>query len=159
MVTPKRDQSQIRLNVGMRVANQAIPRRQTQYPTIDEVVNELSGLTVGVLTFGYVQGIPPTRAQGKFEKCNHLLLLHVGLYRYKRLNYGTWSATEIFKETIREELTQVFKDVFNINDDITKEHDVTWKLKRSREKNVRHVQQRKMRIQRRTRGVLRLDVL
>ena len=29
-----------------------------------------------VLTFGYVQGIPPTRAQGEFEKCNHLLDTH-----------------------------------------------------------------------------------
>ena len=29
VVTPKKDQSQIRLNVDMRVANQAIPHRQT----------------------------------------------------------------------------------------------------------------------------------
>ena len=32
VVTPKKDQSQIRLNVDMRVANQAIPRRHTQHP-------------------------------------------------------------------------------------------------------------------------------
>ena len=43
LVTPKKDQSQIRLNVDMCVANQAIFRRQTQHPTIDDVVNELSG--------------------------------------------------------------------------------------------------------------------
>ena len=30
----------------MRAANQAIPRIHTQHPTIDDVVNELSGLTV-----------------------------------------------------------------------------------------------------------------
>ena len=35
--------SQIPLNVDMRVA---IPRRQTQHPTIDDVVNELNGSTV-----------------------------------------------------------------------------------------------------------------
>ena len=39
VVTPKKDQSQKRLNVDMRVANQAIPRRHTQHPTIDDVVN------------------------------------------------------------------------------------------------------------------------
>lgn len=46
LITPKRDQSKIRLNVDIRVANQAIPRRHTQDPTIDEVVSELSGSTV-----------------------------------------------------------------------------------------------------------------
>ena len=46
VVMPKKDHSQIRLNVDMRVANQAIPRRHTQHPTIDDVVNELSGSTV-----------------------------------------------------------------------------------------------------------------
>ena len=46
VVTPKKDQSQIRLNVDMRVANQEIPRRHIQHPTIDDVVNELSGSTV-----------------------------------------------------------------------------------------------------------------
>ena len=43
---------------------------------------------------------------------------HIGLYRYKRLNYGTRSAAEIFQETIREEPTQDPKWVFNIIDDI-----------------------------------------
>ena len=42
VVTPKKDQSQIRLNVDMRVGNQAIPRKHTQHSTIDDVVNELS---------------------------------------------------------------------------------------------------------------------
>ena len=45
VVTPKKDPGQIRLNVDMRVANQAIPRRHTQHPTIDDVVNGLSGST------------------------------------------------------------------------------------------------------------------
>ena len=42
VVTPKKDQSQICLNVDMCVTNQSIPRRHTQHPTIDDVVNELS---------------------------------------------------------------------------------------------------------------------
>ena len=56
---------------------------------------------------------------------------HIFLYRYKRLNYGTRSAAEIFQETIREELIQDLKvkGVFNISDDFivhgrdTKKHD------------------------------------
>ena len=70
--------------------------------------------------------------------------MHIGLYQYKRLNYGTRSAAEIFQETIREELTQDLKGVFNISDDMivhgcdTNEHDANLEalLKRSREKNV-----------------------
>ena len=66
------------------------------------------------------------------------------MYRYKRLNYGTRSAVEIFQETIREELTQDLNGVFNISDDIivhgrdTREHDANLKalLEKSREKNV-----------------------
>ena len=43
-VSPPVDQSQIRLNIDMRVANQAIPRRHTQHPMIDDVITELSSL-------------------------------------------------------------------------------------------------------------------
>lgn len=43
---------------------------------------------------------------------------HIGLCRYKRLNYGTRSAADIFQETVREELTQDLKGMFNISDDI-----------------------------------------
>ena len=34
---------------------------------------------------------------------------HIGQYRYKRLNYGTMSAAEIFQKVVREELTQDIK--------------------------------------------------
>ena len=70
VVYPKKDQRQIRLNADMRVANQAIPRRHTQHPTIDDVIVDR------VLAFGYVHGTPPTRAQGELEKCNDLLYAH-----------------------------------------------------------------------------------
>ena len=66
VVTPKKDKSQICLNVDKRGANQAIPRRHTQLPTIDDIVNELSGSFHCVFTPGYVQGIPSTAAQGEF---------------------------------------------------------------------------------------------
>ena len=142
VVTPKKDQSQIRLNVDMRVANQAIPRRHTQHPTIDDVVNELSGSTV----FSHLDMSKGYHQLELKESSRNVTTFstHIGLYRYKRLNYGTRSAAEIFQETIREELTHDLKGVFNISDDIIvhgrdkKEHDsnLVALLERSREKNV-----------------------
>ena len=142
VVTPKKDQSQIRLNVDMRVANQAIPRRYTQHPTIDDVVNELSGSTV----FSHLDMSKGYHQLELKESSRNVTTFatHIGLYRYKRLNYGTRSAAEIFQETIREELTHDLKGVFNISDDIIvhgrdeKEHNVNLMalLKRSREKGV-----------------------
>ena len=146
VVTPKKDQSQIRLNVDMRVANQAIPRRHTQHPTIDDVVNELSGSTV----FSHLDMSKGYHQLELKERSRNVTTFstHIGLYRYKRLNYGTRSAAEIFQETIREELTQDqeqdLNGVFNISDDIivhgcdAREHDANLKalLEKSREKNV-----------------------
>ena len=108
VVTPKSDQGQIRLNVDMRVENQAIPRRHTQHPTIDDVVNELSGSTV-FSHLGYHQ-----LERDLSSRNVTTVSTHIGLHRYKRLNYGTRPAAEIFQETIREELTHDLNGVFNI---------------------------------------------
>ena len=80
----------------------------------------------------------------KSSKNKTTFLTHIGLYRCKRLNYGTRSAAKIFQETIIEELTQDLKGVFNISDDIivhrcdTKKHGANMEalLKKRREKNV-----------------------
>ena len=142
VVTPKRDQRQIRLNVNMRVANQVIPQRHTQHPTIDDVVNELSGSTV----FS-----PLDRSKGYLQLELDLssrnvttFSTHIGFYRYKRLNYGTRSAAEIFQETIGEVLTHDLNGVFKVSDDVivhrrdTIQHNANMKalLEKSREKNV-----------------------
>jgi len=142
VVTPKKDQSQIRLNVDMRVANQAIPRRHTQHPMIYDVVNELSGSTV----FSHLDMSKGYHQLELKESSRNVTTFstHLSLYRYKRLHYGTRSAAEIFQETMREELTQDLKGVFNISGDIivhgrdTKEHDENLEalLKKTREKNV-----------------------
>ncbi|KAK2552554.1 Uncharacterized protein P5673_026409 [Acropora cervicornis] len=84
VVTPKKDQSQIRLNVDMHVANQAIPRRYTQHPTIDDMVNELSGSTV----FSHLPEQGYHQLELKESSLNVTIFsTHIGLYRYKRLNY------------------------------------------------------------------------
>ena len=41
-----------------------------------------------LLTFGYVQGIPPTRAQAELEKCNHLLDAHWSIPIRYMLDYN-----------------------------------------------------------------------
>ena len=98
----------------MRVANQAMPRRYTQHPTIDDVVNELSGSTVFShldMSKGYHQLVLKESSRNVTT-----FSTHIGLCRYKRLNYGTRSAAETFQETIREELTHDLKGVFNKHD-------------------------------------------
>ena len=133
-------QSQTRLNVDIRVANQALPRRHTQHPTIDDVITKLSGSTV----FSHLD-ISKGYHRLELKESSRIvttLSTHIGLYRYKRLNYGTRSAAEIFQETIREELIQDLKRIFNISDDIivhgqdTKEHDANLEvlLKKSSQK-------------------------
>ena len=142
VVTPKRNQRQIRPNVDMRVANQVIPHRHTQHPTIDDVVNELSGSTV----FSHLD-MSKGYHQLELELSSRNVTIfstHIGFYRYKRLNYGTRSAAEIFQETIRKVLTHDLNGVFNISDDIrvhgcdTIQHNANMKalLEKSREKNV-----------------------
>ena len=126
----------------MRVANHAIPRRHTQHPTLDDMINELSGSTV----FSHLDMCKGYHQLELKEGSRNVTTFstHVGLYRYKRLNYGTRSTVEIFQEMVREELTQDLRGVFNISDDIivhgrdAREHDTNLKafLERSREKNV-----------------------
>ena len=127
VVTPKKDRSQVRLNVDMRVANQAIPCRHTQYPTIDDGVNELSGSMV-FLHLDMSKGYHQLELKESLRNAT-TFSIQIVLYRYKRLNYGTRSGVEIFQEMIREELTHDLKGIFNISDDIIvhgcdeKEHD------------------------------------
>ena len=69
---------------------------------------------------------------------------HVGLYRYKRLNFGTRSAGEIFQETVSKEITRDIVGCVNISDYILvfgrnqKEHDQNSEklIKRAREKEI-----------------------
>lgn len=42
---------------------------------------------------------------------------HVGLFRYKRLNFGINAAAEIFQDTIRQVLVNI-SGVINVSDDI-----------------------------------------
>ena len=142
VITPKRSSNEIRLNVDMREANEAIPRTHTVMPTLDDNINELNGATV----FSHLDMNHRYHQQELKENSRNITTLatHVGLYRYKRLKFGTRSAGEIFQETVSKEITRDIVECINISDDILvfgrnqKEHDKSLEklLKRAREKEI-----------------------
>jgi hypothetical protein len=112
---PKKNPDEIRLCVDMREANKAIRRERHQVPTVEELIHDLTGASVFSkidLRSGYhqLELEPSSRYITTFST-------HVGLFRYKRLNFGISSASEIFQETIREVLQDV-RGAKNISDDI-----------------------------------------
>ena len=114
MPKPK-SEGQIRVCVDMRQANQAIKRERHITPTINGLVNDLNGAAVLSkldLNQGYnqLELEPSSRYITTFST-------HVGLWRYKRLNFGVSSAAEVFQNTIRETLSGI-SGVINISDDI-----------------------------------------
>jgi len=125
VVTPK--PNGIRICVDMREANKAISRERHIIPTIDDIMADLNGCTVFSkidLNQGYHQLLlhPDSRYITTFST-------HVGLWRYKRLNFGLTCAAEIFQKKVSDVLHGI-PGVRNISDDIyvggrgTEEHDV-----------------------------------
>ena len=99
VVVPKKDSESVRICVDMRKPNQAILRERHQMSTVEELTSDLNGAKVFSkidLTSGYhqLELTPESRSITTFST-------HVGLFRYKRLNFGISSASEIFQETIR----------------------------------------------------------
>ena len=106
----------IRLCVDMRAANKAIKRVKHPMPTVDELIHDLNGCTVFTkldLTQGYhqVELDPDSRYITTFSS-------HLGLHRYKRLNFGVNAASEKFQQII-EQVLEGLEDVRNISDIIT----------------------------------------
>jgi hypothetical protein len=115
VVRPKPNGKGIRICVDMRKPNEAIGRERHIIPTVDEIIADLSGATIFSkidLNKGYHQLVlhPDSRPITTFST-------HVGLRRYKRLNFGITSAAEIFQNTVREVLHGL-PGVRNISDDI-----------------------------------------
>ena len=125
VAVPKKDGG-VRICVDMRQANEAIKRVRHPIPTVDDVRFELNGAK-------YFSKLDLSQAYHQLEldpKSRHITTFstHIGLYRYKRLNYGTNAAAEIFQYTLQTQL-QGLIGVKNIADDIIvygstrKEHD------------------------------------
>ena len=118
VVVPKPSKpNEIRICVDMRSLNQAIIRERHVIPTIDDVVSDLNGckiLSKIDLNQGYhVHQIPLHSDSKQFTTFS----THVGLFRYKRLNFGLSCAEEIFQKTVSETINGI-PPVKNISDDI-----------------------------------------
>lgn len=99
----------------MRRANTAIQRERHVTPTIDDMILDLNGSKVFSkldLNAGYhqLELHPDSRNITTFST-------HVGLRRYKRLNFGISSAAEVFQNTLSTAL-EGLQGVRNISDDI-----------------------------------------
>jgi hypothetical protein len=116
VVAPKpKSPGKVRVCVDMRQANQAIKRERHVTPTIKEIIGDLNGAKVFIkldLNQGYnqLELAPESRYITTFGT-------HLGLMRYKRLNFGISSAAEIFQNVIRETLEGI-PGALNISDDI-----------------------------------------
>ena len=125
VAVPKKDGG-VRICVDMRLANEAIKRVRHPIPTVDDVSFELNGAQ-------YFSKLDLSQAyhQLELEEASRYITTfstHIGLFRYKPLNYGTNAAAEIFQHTLQAQL-QGLQGVKNIADDIIvfgktrKEHD------------------------------------
>eukprot|EP00057_Strongylocentrotus_purpuratus_P005494 XP_003731095.1 PREDICTED: uncharacterized protein K02A2.6-like [Strongylocentrotus purpuratus] len=115
IVTPPKKDGSIRLCVDMRKPNKAIQRERHSMPTVNELLSDFNGAKVFSkidLRAGYhqLELAPESRYITTFAT-------HRGLYRYKRLNFGISSASEIFQEAIRDVIRDI-KGAKNISDDI-----------------------------------------
>ena len=116
VVVPKpKKPNEIRICVDMRTLNKAIVRERHVIPTIDDVLSDLNGCKVFSkidLNQGYHQIPlhPGSRTLTTFST-------HVGLFWYKRLNFGLSCAAEIVQKKVGDAIRGI-PCVKNISDDI-----------------------------------------
>ena len=111
---PKGDDS-VRICVDMRKANQAIQRVKHLIPTVDDVNLQLTGAKI----FSKLDLSQAYHQLQLHEESRYITTFstHLGLFRYKRLNYGTNAAAEIFQNALQTALQDI-PGVCNIADDI-----------------------------------------
>ena len=133
---------QIRLCIDMRIPNKSILRERHPPPTTEDLIEKLNGAASFSkldLSSGYHQ-----LELDEESRDITTFAAHEGLKRYKRLNFGKNSASEIFQNVIQTTFQDI-KGCVNISDDILvfaktqQEHDLTMEsvLKRADEKNLR----------------------
>ena len=114
VAVPKKD-GQVRICVDMRLPNEAIRRVRHPIPTVNDISLSLNGAQ-------YFSKLDLSQAYHQLEleeQSRYITTFstHLGLYRYKRLNYGTNAAAEMFQYTLQTAL-QGLTGVKNIADDI-----------------------------------------
>ncbi|CAB4003123.1 Transposon Ty3-I Gag-Pol poly [Paramuricea clavata] len=127
VLTPKADPSQLRMNIDMTTADTAIKRTRHVIPTLEELRYKLNGATHFTkldMKQGYMQ--LELKQESRYMTTFYT---HRGLRRFKRLNFGTNSAAELFHEEISQCLIDI-DNADNLYDDIIvygktqQEHDI-----------------------------------
>lgn len=93
-ISPIEEREEIRLCVVMREANKAVKRERHTIPSIDELILDLNGPKVSSkldLPSGYHQ--LELHLDSRYITT---FSTHLGISRYKRLNFGISSASEVF---------------------------------------------------------------
>ena len=101
--------------IDMHEPNKGIERVRYEIPTVDDIIHELNGATVFSkldlnMAYHQLELDPSSRHFTTFST-------HIGLFRFKRLNYGTVSAQEEFDNCIRKTIAGI-PGAANISDDI-----------------------------------------
>ena len=107
--------SEVRVCGDYRQPNLAITRERHPIPTVEELMEDMTGASVFSkidLRAGYHQIELAEESRDVTTFCTH-----DGLYRYKRLPFGISSASEVFQNAIQQTL-QNLKGVRNIADDV-----------------------------------------
>ena len=116
VLVPKRyDTEEIRICTDARIANQSILRERHTMPTVDDLIVRMNGAKVISkfdLKCGYNQIVIEQSCRYITAFCTHL-----GIFQYKRLNFGINTAAEIFQKAIERVLIGL-ENVLNISDDI-----------------------------------------
>ena len=111
---PKKDGS-VRICVDMRKVNQAIKRFRYLIPTVDEISQELNGAKFfSKLDLAQAYHQLELDAKSRFITT---FSTHICMYRYKRLNFGTNAAAEVFQHILQTTLHGL-SGVRNLADDI-----------------------------------------
>jgi hypothetical protein len=113
VAVPKKDGG-VRICVDMRAANEAIKRVHHRIPTVKDISFELNGATC----FSKLD-LSQAYHQLELDEASRYITTfstRVGLFRYKRLNYGTNAAAEIFQNILQTQL-QGLTGVKNIADE------------------------------------------
>ena len=99
----------------MRRANKAILRERFPMLNIDETLQQMNGASV----FSRLDLTEAFHQIEISEQSRYIttFVCHKGLYRYKRLNYGVSSASELFQR-ILQQILQDIPNCKNIVDDI-----------------------------------------
>ena len=114
VVIPKSDGT-VWLCVDMRMESRAIQPERHPSPTVDDLMNELNGAKVFSkldLRSGYHQ-----LSLAHESRYITTFATHKGLRRYKRLNFGTNSASELFQQVIHIQIHDI-SCAINISDDV-----------------------------------------